>query len=88
MEISEMEFSEDDLRLIMAMCVSANPQYPAQDMYPAWQPIYDKAEAQLRLLEDEEWLMSMPLPKPFADAEGRRQFLEDSATETPIRQRP
>jgi hypothetical protein len=55
-----MEFTEKDLRLIMAMCTTANPQYPNREMYPAWQSVYEKAEAELRLLEDEARLLAEP----------------------------
>lgn len=45
--------------------------------------IREAVEAELRLMDAEAELLS----KPFADAEDRRKFLEDSATETPLRQR-
>jgi hypothetical protein len=41
------EFTEDDLRLITAMCKTACPQYPEVDMYPAWDGLYRRAQSQL-----------------------------------------
>jgi hypothetical protein len=47
-----MEFTKDDLRLIMAMCRTSNPQYPDKPMYPSWIPVFEKAERQLWTLEN------------------------------------
>jgi hypothetical protein len=41
------EFTDEDLRMIMAMCATANPQFPDQDMYPAWQGLYLRAQGRL-----------------------------------------
>jgi hypothetical protein len=40
-----MEFTDADLDLICAMCLTANPWYPAQPMLPMWKSIYDKVMA-------------------------------------------
>lgn len=45
------EFTIEDLRLIRAMCHSANPWFPDKDMYPAWESVYNKAG---RMLEHHE----------------------------------
>lgn len=42
-------FTRDDLNLIRAMCLTANPRYPEHDMYPAWVPVYETATALLRM---------------------------------------
>lgn len=47
-----MDFTEDDLRLIMAMCRTSNPQFPERPMYPAWIPVFEKAEKMLEALEN------------------------------------
>jgi hypothetical protein len=41
------EFRADDLRLIMAMCVTANPWFPDRDMYQPWDGVYRRAKSQL-----------------------------------------
>lgn len=41
------KFSDEDLRLIIAMCETACPFYPERDMYPAWKSVHDKATALL-----------------------------------------
>ena len=43
-----MEFTEDDLRLIMAVCLISNPQYPDRPVYPAWEPVFSTAAYKLR----------------------------------------
>lgn len=40
-------FTEEDLRLIKAMCETANPWYPERPMFPAWESVYRKASAML-----------------------------------------
>jgi len=42
-----MEFTEQDLRLIKAMCITSNPWFPDRPMIDAWKSIYDKADAAL-----------------------------------------
>ena len=44
-------FSPDDLRLIRAMCLNANPWYPDKAMFTSWEIIYNKAG---RMLESHE----------------------------------
>lgn len=43
-------FTVDELRMIRAMCLSANPRYPDVDMMRPWREIYDKAGAHLKAL--------------------------------------
>jgi hypothetical protein len=43
----DREFSAEDLRLIMAMCKSANPWHETRPMLPAWQSVYNTAKQQL-----------------------------------------
>ena len=48
--MADTEFTAEDLRMIKAMCTSANPQYPERDMYPAWQHVYEVASNQLKIM--------------------------------------
>lgn len=52
-----IEFTEDDLRLIMAMCRTANPGYPEYPMIPAFAEIYDKAAILLRPTQLDQYMM-------------------------------
>lgn len=47
-----MEFSMEDLRLIKAMCITANPWFPDRKMIYAWESVYTKAAMILEEKED------------------------------------
>lgn len=51
------DFTDDDLRLIMAMCRTANPGYPQYPMIPAFAEIYDKAAILLRHTQLDRYVM-------------------------------
>ena len=42
-------FTQNDLRLIRAMCRTANPWFPERPIFPAWENVYETAG---RLLAD------------------------------------
>lgn len=55
-DATKADFTRDELALIRAACLTANPRYPDTPMFEPWASIFEKAGKAMTALRDlEEW---------------------------------